>query len=260
MAFPQTFDAYVPSDWPKLFAQAKITPTYIPFETLKAVPLDAEHNASKIYAERLTPPRGFAHSNRAYYFSLAILANGYPSNTPGVAQISFEDLVRRLYHTCILHDVGWTTSSEGRTHPANAMSFELHGGIMAYEHLLRDAPTLDDKQRGDIVQSIMLHTSMWPEGVSSTTKTLLSLSALFDLFGYDAQGPGSFDFLINRKTVQEIEKAFPRGELLAEGTEILGREFTEKPDCLLLHFPGGAEAFIKGVKKEALVPEDEVCA
>nr|GAT47098.1 predicted protein [Mycena chlorophos] len=244
MAFPQTFDAYVPSDWPKLFAQAKITPTYIPFETLKAIPLDAEHDASKIYAERLTPPRGFAHSSRAYYFSLAILANGYPSNTPGVAQISFEDLVRRLYHTCILHDVGWTTSSEGRTHPANAMSFELHGGIMAYEHLLRDAPTLDDKQRGDIVQSIMLHTSMWPEGASSTTKTLLSLSALFDLFGYDAQGPG-----------RSREESCWR-----MGTEILEREFVEKPDCLLLHFPGGAEAFIKGVKKEALVPEDEVCA
>ncbi|KAJ7074739.1 hypothetical protein C8F01DRAFT_1361319 [Mycena amicta] len=258
MSFPKTFDAYVLSNLQEFFASTKIAPGYIPFEALhQEVSLDPEHTASNEYSKKITPPAGFAHAIRTYYFSLAILANGFPSGTPGVPQISFEDLVRRLYHACILHDLGWSSVPEGREHPAHAMSFEIHGGIMAYEHLLRDAPTLDAQQRGDIVQSIMLHTSQWPAGKSSAIKTLLSISALFDIRGYDALGPGSFDFLVNRKTVQEIEKAYPRGGLFEEGSEYLAQEFTEKPDCLLLHFPGGRDGFISGLRKESLVPEDE---
>ncbi|KAJ7443885.1 hypothetical protein B0H11DRAFT_2343571 [Mycena galericulata] len=257
MPFPQTFDAYVPSDIQQVFALAKFKPNYVSLDTLRSVPLDPAHAASFEYAKKITPPEGFLHSVRCYYFALALLHNGFPSGTPGVPQITFEELARRLYHTCILHDLGWTTTTEGRTHPAHAMSFELHGGIMAYEHLRSAAPALDAQQVGDIVQSIMLHTLVWPTGTSSATKLLMSLSAYFDLGGYDTYGPGSLDFLMHRKTVQEIETAYPRGNLAAEGAEILTREGVKKPDCLLSHWPGGIEGLLKMVLKEPIVPADE---
>ncbi|KAJ6597531.1 hypothetical protein DFH09DRAFT_82319 [Mycena vulgaris] len=210
MPFPKTFDAYVPSDMQEFFALAKLKPGYVSFETLCAVPLDTEHTASFEYAKRITTPSGFMHSVRCYYLALAILHNGFPSETPGVPQITLEELSSRLYHTCLLHDLGWTTTAEGRAHPAHTMTFELHGGIMAYEHLRAAAPALDAQQVGDIVQSIVLHSSHWPCGTSSATGLLMSLSAFFDVCGYDAQGPGSLDFLLNRSTLEEIEQKFPR--------------------------------------------------
>ncbi|KAJ7468934.1 hypothetical protein B0H11DRAFT_2283867 [Mycena galericulata] len=254
MPFPQTFDAYLPSNTAQLFALAKFNPAYVPLDTLRAVPLEPAHTASFEYAKKITPPEGFLHSVRCYYFALALLHSGFPSATPGVPQITFEELNRRIYHTCILHDLGWTTTAEGRAHPAHAMTFELHGGIMAYEHLHAAAPALDAQQVGDIVQSIVLHTSDWLSGKVSATKLLMSLSAIFDVAGYDAYGPGSFDSFISRKTVQEIEKAYPRGNFAAEGEEVLQREVAEKPDCLLTHFPGGLDAFLKIVRKDSIVP------
>ncbi|KAJ6595513.1 hypothetical protein DFH09DRAFT_1272862 [Mycena vulgaris] len=257
MPFPKTFDAYVPSSLQEFFALAKLKPDYVSFETLRAVPLDPEHTASLEYAKRMTPHTAFVHSIRCYYFTLAILHNGFPSGTPGVPQIAFEELSRRLYHACLLHDLGFTTTAEGMAHPAHAMTFELHGGIMAYDHLHAAAPALDAQQVGDIVQSIVLHTSNWPSGTSSATGLLLVLGAMFDVSGYDVLGPGSLDFLLNRKTVQEIEKAYPRGNFASDGLEGLNREFAEKPNCLMSHFPGGRDAFLKVVRVEPLVPVDE---
>ncbi|KAJ7173027.1 hypothetical protein C8R43DRAFT_1119831 [Mycena crocata] len=258
MLFPKTFDAYVPSNTQELFALAKFKPDFVSLDTLRAVPLDPEHHASFEYAKQITPPAGFVHSVRCYYFALAMLHNGFPSGTPGVPQITFEELTRRLYHTCLLHDLGWSQNAEGLTHPAHAMSFELHGGIMAYEHLHRAAPALDPHQVGDIVQSIVLHTLSWPAGTSSATGILMSLGAYFDVGGYDGFGsPGSLDSLVNRKTVREIEKEYPRGNFAREGAGVLNREFEEKPNCLLSHFPGGREAFFKVVRTEPIVPAAE---
>ncbi|KAJ7236868.1 hypothetical protein B0H12DRAFT_122605 [Mycena haematopus] len=123
------------------------------------------------------------------------------------------------------------------------MTFELHGGIMAFEHLQAAAPGLNAQQVGDIVQSIVLHTSEWPSGKSSATKTLMSLSAFLDVGGYDVQGPGSMNFLVNRKTVQEIEKEYPRANFATDTIEVLQKEFVKKPDCLLAHFPSGVSSY-----------------
>ncbi|KAJ6624696.1 hypothetical protein B0H10DRAFT_2212482 [Mycena sp. CBHHK59/15] len=257
MPFSKTYDAFVPSNGPEFFALAKFKPDYVPFDALCAVPLEPAHAASYDYAKRITPPMGFVHSVRCYYFALALLHNGFPSETPGVPQIAFEELARRLYHTCLLHDLGWSTNTEGRSHPAHGMTFELHGGIMAYEHLHAADKVLDAHQVGDIVQSIMLHTSSWESGKSSATGCLMSLSAIFDVRGYDAIGPGSFDLLFNRKTVEEIEKEHPRGDFVGESVGILEREFDLKPNCLLSHIPGGREGFLKSVRVDPIVPVDE---
>ncbi|KAJ7182909.1 hypothetical protein C8R43DRAFT_1054929 [Mycena crocata] len=236
----KTFDAYVPSNPQDLFALAKFKPEYVPFETLRAVPLDPEHYASFEYSKKITPKSTFIHALRCYYFALAFLFSGFPSGTPGVPQISFGELNRRLYHTAVLHDLGFTSTPEGLAHPAHAMTFELHGGVMAYDHLHSAAPDLDAVQVGDIVQSIVLHTSTWPSGNSSVTGVLMFLSSFFDVYGYDALGPGSLNSLINRTTVQEVEKVYPRGEKFkSDAVKNLEKELKEKPNCLASHFPGG---------------------
>ncbi|KAJ7707205.1 hypothetical protein B0H14DRAFT_3643671 [Mycena olivaceomarginata] len=160
--------------------------------------------------------------------------NGFPSGNPGVPQITFEELQKRLYHACVMHDLGWTSHPDGLNHPARKMSFEIFGGIM----------------------SIMLHTAEYTAGQSSAVVTLVTLGASFDVMGYYAFGPGTFNY-VHRKTVQEIEKQFPRGTFFKDVNEIGGKEFDLKPNCILGHFRGGCE-LMKKAHVESLVPVDEV--
>ncbi|KAJ6482409.1 hypothetical protein C8R45DRAFT_1215216 [Mycena sanguinolenta] len=257
MTFPSTFDAYVPSNGLDFFAVSNITPTYVPFETLSSIPIDtAAHAASFAYAKRITPPATFLHVIRCFYFALALLYTGFPSGTPGVPQIAFEELTLRLYHTTLLHDLGWSNTSEALHNPAHAMTFELHGGFMAYEHLHAAAPNLDAYQVGDIVQSIVLHTSQWSSGNSSANQILMSLSATFDVGGYNGTGLGALNSssLWHPKTVEEIEKAYPRGNFYQEGIAAFDREFVQKPNCLWSHFPGGLDALAKDLRVGKIVP------
>ncbi|KAJ7185932.1 hypothetical protein C8R46DRAFT_1025857 [Mycena filopes] len=266
MSFPQLFDAY------------SIIPTYVPFKTLQAVSIDpVAQAASFAYAKRLSSPAVFAHVLRCFYFALsllysgfpsgtpgaaqisfqelslrtyharlavcahvvrcfyfalALLYSGFPSGTPGVAQIGFEELSLRLYHTTLLHDLGWSNATEVVTHPAHAMTFELHGAFMAYAHLHAASPNLDVYQVGDIVESIVLHTSQWSSGNSSATQILMMLSATFD-----------------------IEAAYPRGEFYNAATAVFDEEFARKPNCLLSHYPGGLAALEKDLRVGPIVPE-----
>ncbi|KAJ7036172.1 hypothetical protein C8F04DRAFT_1096355 [Mycena alexandri] len=259
MTFPQLFDAFVPSNSPAFLAASNITPAYVPFETLRAVAIDpAAQAASFAYAKKLTPPGVFGHVIRCFYFALALLYTGFPSGTPGVAQIGFDELALRLYHTTLLHDIGWSNATVVVTHPAHAMTFELHGGFMAYEHLHAAAPNLDPFQVGDIVESIVLHTSGWSSGNSSANQILMALSADFDVGGFNGTGLMGLDFnqLFNPKTVAEIEQAYPRGDFYDAGIVAFDREFMEKPNCLLSHYPGGLDALSKDLRVGPIVPGD----
>ncbi|KAJ7492958.1 hypothetical protein B0H11DRAFT_2228283 [Mycena galericulata] len=255
MSCPQTFDAYVPSDTPNFLSLSSIRPDYVPFETLNAVPLDPVAAASFAYAKRLTPSAVFLHVLRTFYFALALLYTGFPSGTSGVPQIGFQDLTLRLYHSCILHDLGWTNTTEGLSDRAHTMTFELHGAFLAYEHLNAIAPTFSDSQVGDIVQSIVLHTSSWENGNSSATQQLIALAAAFDILGYNSPGPDGIDFnlLFNRTTVEEIEKAYPRGDFYDQGIAAIARDFYQKPNCLMSHIPGGFDGLLTDFVKGSLV-------
>ncbi|KAJ7860143.1 hypothetical protein B0H13DRAFT_1901118 [Mycena leptocephala] len=258
MTFPKLFDAYVPSNGPEFFAAANFTPTYVPFSTLRAVAIDPVAQATSFaYAKKLTRPGVFNHLLRCFYFSLALLHTGFPSGTPGVPQIASAELALRVYHTSLLHDVGFSTLPEATTHPTHTMTFELHGGFMAYEHLRAAAPALDAHQLGDIVQSIVLHTSQWPFGNSSATQMLMSISSWFDVGGYNGAGLGGVDFklLFDPGTVREIEEAYPRGSMYNTVVSSLSGEFAEKPNCLLSHTPGGLAALDKNVLVGPIVPE-----
>ncbi|KAJ6467088.1 hypothetical protein C8R47DRAFT_33528 [Mycena vitilis] len=257
MPFPKTFDAYVPSNGPDFFALSNITAEYVPFEILKAVPIDpAAHAATYEYSKRLTPPAIFAHVIRCLYFALALLYTGFPSGTPGVAQIGFEELTLRLYHTALIHDITWGNSTEITEHPAHAMSFELQGGFMAYEHLHSAAPYLDAQQVGDIVTGIVFHTSQWSSGNSSANQILMSLSALFDVGGYNGSGLVGlgFDKLWHPQTIAEIEQAYPRAEFYDGALAEFDREFVQKPNCLLSHYPGGLTGLLNDLDPNPIVP------
>ncbi|KAA1473893.1 hypothetical protein DENSPDRAFT_840424 [Dentipellis sp. KUC8613] len=233
MSFPETVDAYVPRDIVPFLQHSSIKPKYIPFSTLRHVPLDDTLLASRVYAAQITEPSLYAHAERCYLFSLAVLANGFPRNTPGVPQISFAELHTRLFHTTILHDLGLTYAPEALEHPAGAMSFEIHGGILAYEHLRRIDPKIAPERLGDIVQSIMTHTLVLPQGKTTAAAMLLQLSALFDMLGYDAFGEGSMDTMISPETVREIMEVYPRGKQSAQMSAFVGTMLEEKPHCLI---------------------------
>ncbi|KAF8137984.1 hypothetical protein K438DRAFT_1786141 [Mycena galopus ATCC 62051] len=254
MPFPETFDAYLPSNGKGLFEPPKIRPDYVSFETLRAVPLEPSAHC----VPRVRPGNHAARGLHPLHPGATTLPSrscttASPRRRPASPRSPSPSSPGGSTHTCILHDLGWAAPA----HPAAGMSFELQGGIMAFEHLRAAAPDLDAQQVGDIVQSIVLHTSEWPSGTSSATKTLISLGALFDVGGYDAHGPGSLDFLINRKTVQEIEKEYPRGDFAAEAVAVLHNEFKLKPDCLLSHFGPGSDVFLNAVRKDPIVPVDE---
>ncbi|KAJ7166885.1 hypothetical protein C8R46DRAFT_1271965 [Mycena filopes] len=251
MTLPTFFDAYVPSSGPEFLAASHIVPTYVPFETLRAVAIDpAAQAASFAYAKKLSPPSVFNHLLRCFYFSLALLHTGFPSGTTGVAQIGFSELSLRLYHTTLLHDLGLSNSTVTTNHPAHAMSFEIHGAFMAYEHLHAAAPNLDADQVGDIAESIALHTSQWAFGNSSATQVLMSVTSLFDVGGFNGTGIVGivgldFHSLFHPKTVAEIERAYPRGDFRNVAIASLKKEFTAKPNCLLSHGPGGLDALVE---------------
>ncbi|KAJ7617225.1 hypothetical protein FB45DRAFT_1104466 [Roridomyces roridus] len=253
MVFSSTYDAFVPSNYTQFFSLG-IQPHYVPFNTLNAsfIP-DLAQQASFTYAKRFTPPTVFLHCLRVFYFGLAMLYNGFPSQTPGVAQISFNELSSRFYHAAVLHDIAWSSDPIVTADPAHGMTFEMQGAFMSYAHLHLTAPAYTAEQVGDIAESITLHTSTWAGGNSSATQILLAIAVDFDAVGYDAFGPGSLDFLVNRTTVAEIEAQFPRGDLAAEIIQIMEKQFEEKPNSLLSHFPGGPEGFYEVLRVPPIV-------
>jgi hypothetical protein len=123
------------------------------------------------------------------------------------------------------------------------MSFELQGGILAYEHLLETYPSkLDATEVGDVAEGIMLHTltaTVFTNGVASAANYLVAQTATFDLGGYGGLSPDYaklFGTLLDRDSVREIETAYPHGtEISEEFVDIIEGMLEQKPNCLLSH-------------------------
>ncbi|KAJ3986413.1 hypothetical protein F5890DRAFT_995248 [Lentinula detonsa] len=247
MALPETFDAFVPTNFADFFARVD-TPTHIGLTELRELEDDVVNSfeISYKYAEKLCSQTILDHSLRCYYFSLAMLHN-FPSNTPSVPQISRGELIKRVYLTCLLHDVGISSHEIATTHPAHDMTFEFHGGIMVYEHLRAEyipSLRLNDSQIADITQSIMLHDVPFQTGMSSATGMLVHISAFIDIFGYDTAPPNTIERALHRDTKREIEKAFPRDGMTLFGVQV-EEMMKAKPNCLLGHLPNFLEQFEK---------------
>lgn len=238
MPVPDTFDAFVPSNFADLFATAEIPP-YIGLTELRELERNVvnKFQPSYLHAQKLCSKMILNHSLRCYYLALAILQS-FPSKTPSIPQISRDELIGRVYLACILHDLGLSSHEEAIAHPTRDMTFEIHGGILAYEHLRAEyAPDLqlNNSQIADVAQSIMLHTVSFQTGLSSAAGMLLYVSAFIDVVGYDAAPPNTKEHAITHDTVREIEKAFPLdGMTLRFGGQI--QEMLDaKPNCLVSH-------------------------
>ncbi|KAJ4474483.1 hypothetical protein J3R30DRAFT_683929 [Lentinula aciculospora] len=240
MPLPDTFDAYVPSNLTELFARATI-PTFVSLKKLREFEGDVANRfePSYKYAKKLYSQTILDHCLRCYYLSLAILRN-FPSNTPSIPQISRDELIQRVYLTCILHDVGLSLHETVTIHPAHDMTFEFHGGIMVYEHLRADYVAglrPNDSQIADITQSIMLHTIPFQTGMSSATGMLMYVSALFDILGYDAAAPNLIERAVHRDTVREINETFARDNMTLFSDSQVQEMLKVKPNCLVGHSP-----------------------
>ncbi|KAF9064338.1 hypothetical protein BDP27DRAFT_1425908 [Rhodocollybia butyracea] len=248
---PATYDKFVPSHFPEFLARANFHSSYIDLAELRKFDDVANRfQPSSQLSEKLNSQTLLNHCLRCYYFSIAILDAGFPSNTPSVPQISREELIKQLYLTCILHDLGLSTHEDAASHPAHDMTFEFHGGLMVYEHLRAEyAPSLvlDDSQIADITQSIMLHDVFFDAGMSSATGMLMQLSAFFDMLGYGVYGTDSMECMLHRDTVRELEKAFPRGDMVEGSTYAAQEMMRVKPNCHLTRAPTFAARLIKGV-------------
>jgi len=130
---------------------------------------------------------------------------------------------------------------------------------MAYDHLHKADPTLDAAQVGDIVQSVMLHTSIFQRGKSSAVEMVLHLSANFDMLGFDAFGSGSLvlDSLLNRETVREIEEAYPRGDFSQAALVAISTMLVEKPNCLVSHMDPNLAQLERLTKVKSLLDVEE---
>jgi hypothetical protein len=205
----------------------------------------SSEDAKKLYTETI-----LNHCLRTYYFALAILNNGFPSNTPSVPQIARDELLKKVYLTCLLHDIGFSAHQDVTSHPTRDMTFEFHGGFVAYEHLRAEYSStlqLSDAHIADITQSIMLHSIPFEVGTSSAAGSLVQLGAMFDMLGYGAFGPGSMESVLDRESVREIELAYPRGDLVQVTGKGVQGMLQIKPDCLLGHGqPDFLERLIKG--------------
>ncbi|THV04393.1 hypothetical protein K435DRAFT_850852 [Dendrothele bispora CBS 962.96] len=247
---PETFDAFVPSTITDLLSRANFKARYIPLSSLRSIDFEKQFKPSYDLMQTVDSDAVVNHCLRCYYFSLLILHSGFPSNTPGVRQITREELFKRVFLTSILHDVALSHHESILNHPAHGMSFELQSGIMAYEHLLEKylGPSLSSSDVGDVVQGIMLHTTQFSNGTSSTANILITISAYFDLSGYGAWNPGVLDNVLHRDSVKEIEAAFPRGNVGGEFVHDLTEMLEEKPNCSICRVPPSFFEKVKAVK------------
>jgi hypothetical protein len=219
---------------------ANLSPDYVPFATLNApfLKLETKYSATSAYIRKINSVAVLNHSIRCFHYAVALLYSNFPSKGSNATQIATDELLERLYLAALLHDVAITTNdTDVLNHPAHAMSFELHGGILAYEHLRHEYPQLAAEKLGDVVQGIMLHTTTFGKGTSSAAAFLLQTSTVLDIFGFHVFGRDSLTALWAKATVGEIEQHYPRGETMGKEVQdfFVGQELKTKPNCLLSH-------------------------
>ncbi|KAJ7251003.1 hypothetical protein C8J57DRAFT_1238870 [Mycena rebaudengoi] len=237
MTFPKTFDAYVPSNGADFLALSTFQAEYVPFPTLQAVTTRLSGRV------RSRPP--------VLLLCARPLHTGFPSGTPGVAQIGFEELSLRLYHTSLLHDLALLNNTEVLAHPAHAMTFELQDAN-DLRALARCGPqsrsASDRRHRAEHRSSQHLGTR------PPTRSSWQSVQGLTPAEYFNGTGIVNYTRLWNPKTVAEIEKAYPYGDAYAEAAGLITREVTQKPNCLFSHIPGGLDGLLNNLRVGPIVP------
>jgi cyanamide hydratase len=137
-----------------------------PYTTKDFPPPDTSlAKAVAAFAESHLDSKTFNHSNRVYYFGLAIIKATFPD---------WEIDTETWYCTCLLHDIGLAE----KFHLTTKMSFEVSyatvtrlthgvvligvqfkGGIVARELLLENGAK--EEQADSVCEAIILHQDIW---------------------------------------------------------------------------------------------------
>lgn len=107
----------------------------------------------------------------------------------------------------MLHELGWTLENIKTETP---MSFELVGGIQAYEYLNKHTtPELTKWQIDDITEGIMQHTDLLMPGRASLLVQVMHLGIGIDAVGQPLEVMKS---LIHEETLRNALREWPREE------------------------------------------------
>ncbi|KAG8768867.1 hypothetical protein FRC12_005312 [Ceratobasidium sp. 428] len=210
------------------------------------------------WTQDLLTPGLYNHSRRSFFYASALLdpALGlFPSET--VANAKQHGLEENMWLAAMLHDVVFVP--EVQHHLANQLSFEIQGGILAHEYLSYPQPqvttsteqwgtsssnratpatSLSKYQIGEVVESIVIHTSALQPGRVNVCAQATHMGIMLDAVG--GGPPSEILRLWNPETIANGAKEWSRTKDHAALADPLERELETKPGC---HATSGARAF-----------------
>ncbi|KAH6954528.1 hypothetical protein DER45DRAFT_312775 [Fusarium avenaceum] len=171
--------------------------------------------------------QAYNHSMRVYYWSTIILRQQFPEHVNTLSPST-------LALACLLHDIGTTDENMASTR----LSFEFKGGIQALT-LLRDYGSSKDQAEA-VCETIIRHQDLGTEGNITFLGQLIQLATIYDNVG-GHPSVKNFDEIIDAKTREEVNAAFPREGWLGCFAAFIRKEESLKPWCHTTHIPGFAE-------------------
>lgn len=171
-------------------------------------PSSAAAEATHQYAIKQHDHAGiYGHLRRSHFFAAALLdptLGLFSAET--LAQGKAENIDETLWHAIMLHELGWTLENIKAETP---MSFELVGGIQAYEYLNKHTPELTKWQIDDITEGIVQHTDLLMPGKASLLVQVMHLGIGIDAIGQPLE---VLKGLLHEETLKNVLREWPREE------------------------------------------------
>lgn len=166
----------------------------------------------------------YGHLRRSHFFAAALLdpALGLFS-AETLAQGKAENIDETLWHAVMLHELGWTPENIKAESP---MSFELVGGIQAYEYLNKHTPELTKWQIDDITEGIVQHMDLLMPGKASLLVQVMHLGIGVDAIGQPLE---VLKNLFHEETLRNVLREWPREENLKEFAALVVAGELKKP-------------------------------
>jgi cyanamide hydratase len=188
------------------------------------------------YAKQKLPLPTYNHSKRVYHYGRAITKDQFPD-------WGYDPEV--FYCICLLHDIGATDENIDinhqvlspyhairiitklkaivcyQPHAATKMSFEFYEGFLARELILQHSN--QDKDYADAVcEAVIRHQDIGDIGYIANLGLLIQSVTLLDNIGQNLD-------LIDRKTIDDVNKHFPRHDWQNCFAKTIRKENAAKP-------------------------------
>lgn len=158
---------------------------------------------------------------------MAILHQQFPENAKTFSPST-------LALASLLHDIGTTTENLSATH----MSFEFYGAIKAL-NLLKDSGSHTDQAEA-VCETIIRHQDLGTDGNITFLGQLIQLATVYDNVGKHPRVK-DFEKIIHKRTLEDVNKVFPREGWLGCFADVVREEESLKPWCHTTHIPNFAE-------------------